>query len=155
MAKKAPAKKAPAKRKPRVVKPVEPAVVPIENEVTPESIAWRSWLVSGAKAVALIVCGAVAGVWVSGGVEVGPEARVYRDSLAESHTSDRASQVRILREYASKTFTSDQEAQKWLNEQRIAARPTDWIPYTDELGAAANAGPGAVKAFATKLEGKP
>lgn len=149
MAKKAPAKKAPAKRKPAAKKPAQPAVVPLKP------IAWQPWFFGGVKAAALIVCGAVAGVWVSGGIDVGPEARVYRDSLAESHTSDRASQVRILREYASKTFTSDPEAQKWLNEQRIAARPTDWIPYTDELGSAANAGPEAVKAFATKLEGKP
>ena len=155
MAKKAPAKKAPAKRKPAAKKPAQPAVVPIETEVTLESITWQPWFFGGVRAAALIVCGAVAGVWVSGGIDVGPEARVYRDSLAESHTSDRASQVRILREYASKTFTSDPEAQKWLNEQRIAARPIDWIPYTDELGVAANAGPEAVKAFATKLEGKP
>lgn len=153
MAKKAPAKKAPAKR-PAKKTPVQPIVVPIEAEVTFESIAWRSWLVSGAKAVAWIVCGAVAGVYAAGGIEVGPKAPAYNDSLAESHTNDRASQIRILREYASKTFSSDPDAQKWLNEQRIAARPTDWIPYTDELGVAADAGPDAVKAFADKLEGK-
>ena len=153
MAKKAPAKPA-AKRKPAKKTPVQPAVVPIEAEVTFEPIAWRSWLVSGAKAVALIVCGIVAGVWGAGGIEVGPNAPAYNDSLAESHTNDRASQIRILREYASETFSSDPDAQKWLNEQRIAARPTDWIPYTDELGIAADAGPDAVKAFADKLEGK-
>ncbi len=151
MAKKAPAKKAPAKRKPQAKKP---AVVPIEAEVTFEPIAWRPWLRSGAKAAALIVCGMMAGIWVSGGIEVGPKAPAYNDSLAQSHTNDRASQIRILREYASKTFSSDPDAQKWLNEQRIAARPTDWIPYTDELGVAADAGPDAVKAFADKLEGK-
>ena len=54
MAKKAPAKPA-AKRKPAKKTPVQPAVEPIEAEVTFESIAWRSWLVSGAKAAALIV----------------------------------------------------------------------------------------------------
>ena len=155
MAKKAPAKKAPAKRKPQAKKtPVQPAVEPIEAEVTPKSIAWRPWLVSGAKAVALIFCGVIAGIYAAGGLEVGPKAPAYNDSLAESHTNDRASQIRILREYASKTFSSDPDAQKWLNEQRIAARPTDWIPYTDELGVAADAGPDAVKAFADKLEGK-
>ena len=153
MAKKAPAKPA-SKRKPAKKTPVQPAVEPIEAEVTFESIAWRPWLVSGAKAVALIVCGIVAGVWGAGGIEVGPKAPAYNDSLAESHTNDRASQIRILREYASETFSSDPDAQKWLNEQRIAARPTDWIPYTDELGIAADAGPDAVKAFADKLEGK-
>ena len=147
MGKKAPAKKAPAKRKPAAKKAPAAAVVP------PKSIAWRSWLVGGAKAVALIVCGAVAGVYAAGGIDIGPGPVVYTDSLAESHTNDRASQVRILREYLGKTFASEPEAQKWLNEQRIAARPTDWIPYTDELGVAADAGPDAVKAFADKLEG--
>jgi hypothetical protein len=148
MAKKAPAKKAPAKRKPAAKKAPAAVVVPLK------SIAWRSWLVSGAKAVALIVAGAVAGVYAAGGIEVGLGPVVYTDSLAQSHTNDRASQIRILREYASKTFSSDPDAQKWLNEQRIAARPTDWIPYTDELGFAADAGVDAVKAFADKLEGK-
>jgi hypothetical protein len=148
MAKKAPAKKAPAKRKPAAKKAPAIAVVPSR------SIAWRPWLVSGAEAAALIVCGAVAGVYAAGGIEIGPEPVVYTDSLAQSHTNDRASQIRILREYAGKTFSGDPDAQKWLNEQRIAARPTDWIPYTDELGFAADAGVDAVKAFADKLEGK-
>jgi hypothetical protein len=148
MAKKAPAKNAPAKRKPAAKKAPAIAVEPSKP------IAWRSWLVSGAKAAALIVCGAVAGVWCSGGIEIGPGPVVYTDSLAQSHTNDRASQIRILREYAGKTFSGDPDAQKWLNEQRIAARPTDWIPYTDELGFAADAGVDAVKAFADKLEGK-
>ncbi len=153
MAKTPPAKKAPAKR-PAKKTPVQPAVEPIEAEVTAESIAWRPWLVSGTKAVAWIVCGMAAGIYAAGGIEVGPKAPAYNDSLAQSHTNDRASQIRILREYAGKTFSSDPDAQKWLNEQRIAARPTDWIPYTDELGVAADAGPDAVKAFADKLEGK-
>jgi hypothetical protein len=148
MAKKAPAKKAPAKR-PAKKTPVQPAVV-----APTESIAWRSWLGSGVKAVALIVCGALVGIYAAGGIEVGPNAPAHNDSLAQSHTNDRASQIRILREYASKTFSSDPDAQKWLNEQRIAARPTDWIPYTDELGKKADEGPEAVKAFADALEGK-
>jgi hypothetical protein len=147
MAKKAPAKP-PAKRKPAAKKAPAAVVVPLK------SIAWRSWLVGGAKAAALIVAGAVAGVYAAGGIPIGPGPVVYTDSLAQSHTNDRASQIRILREYAGKTFANDPEAQKWLNEQRIAARPTDWIPYTDELGFAADAGVDAVKAFADKLEGK-
>jgi hypothetical protein len=152
MAKKAPAKPA-AKRKPRAKNRVDIAGEKLTKELT-KSIAWRSWLVSGAEAAAWIVCGAVAGVYAAGGIEVGPEPVVYTDSLAQSHTNDRSSQIRILREYAGKTFSGDPDAQKWLNEQRISARPTDWIPYTDELGVAADAGPDAVKAFADKLEGK-
>jgi hypothetical protein len=148
MAKKAPAKKAPAKRKPAAKKAPAAVVVPSK------SIAWRSWLVGGAKAAALIVVGAVGGIYAAGGIPIGPGPVVYTDSLAQSHTNDRASQIRILREYAGKTFSGDPDAQKWLNEQRIAARPTDWIPYTDELGFAADAGVDAVKAFADKLEGK-
>ena len=153
MAKKAPAKKAPAKRKPRAVKPIE--VVPIVDTTdigTP--IEFPAWLVNGLKAVALLVLGSLGGIYAAGGIEVGPKDPAYNDSLAESHTSDRASQIRILREYASKTFGSDPDAQKWLNEQRIEARKADWIPYTDELGAAADQGAEAVKALADKLEQK-
>jgi hypothetical protein len=93
-------------------------------------------------------------VWSAGGIEIGPGPVVWNDSLSESHTADRASQVRILREYVGKTFNSEPDAQAWLNAQRIAARTNDWIPYTDELGAAADQGPEAVKALADKLEGK-
>ena len=139
MAKKAPAKKAPAKRKPAAKK--APAAV----VVRPKSIAWRSWLVGGAKAAALIVCGAVAGVYAAGGIPIGSGPVVFNDSLATAHGNDRASQVRILREYVGKTFANEPEAQKWINDQRIAARPDDWGPYTDELGVAADQGPDAVK----------
>ena len=149
MAKKAPAKKAPAKRKPAAKKAPAIAVV-----APPKPIAWRSWVSGGLKAVALIVAGAVAGIYAAGGIEVGPGPPAFSDSLAESHKNDRASQVRILREYAGKTFSNEPEAQKWLNDQRIAARPDDWGPYTDELGVAADAGSDAVKAFADKLESK-
>jgi hypothetical protein len=147
MAKKAPAKKAPAKRKPAAKKPAA-------DPVPTKSIAWRSWLVSGAKAVALIVCGAFAGVYAAGGIPIGPGPVVFNDSLATAHSNDRATQIRILREYVGKTFASEPEAQKWINEQRIAARPDDFGPYTDELGKAADDGIDAVKALADKLEGK-
>jgi hypothetical protein len=86
------------------------------------------------------------------GADVVPSP-IRSDSLAASHSNDRATQVRILREYASRQFASDAEAQGWLNEQRIAARPTDWQPYTDELGKACLEGPAAVRAFADRLEG--
>jgi hypothetical protein len=86
-----------------------------------------------------------------GGVAPGPG---NQDCLTVAHAADRASQVRILREYAGRTFPDEPSAQKWINDQRIAARITDWIPYTDELGAAADQGPEAVKALADKLEGK-
>lgn len=147
MAKKAPAKKAPAKRKPAAKKPTV-------TDIPLKPIAWRSWLVSGAKAAALIVAGAVAGVYAAGGIPIGPGPVVRNDSLATAHSNDRATQIRILREYAGKTFASEPEAQKWINDQRIAARPDDFGPYTDELGKAADDGIEAVKALADKLEGK-
>lgn len=108
--------------------------------------------------VAGVVAGLVAsffgGAWSTGGWNIGPKPIVFTDTLAQSHKNDRASQVRILREYAAKTFASEPEAQEWLNKQRIAARPDDWGPYTDELGKKADEGPEAVKAFADALEGK-
>ena len=152
MAKKAPAKPA-AKRKPRAKKPVQPAIELSEKDVLESSSPWRRFMLVGI-AVAGLVVSFGGGVWSAGGINVGPKPLVYSDSLAESHKNDRASQVRILREYAGKTFANEPEAQKWLNEQRISARLNDWVPYTDELGVAGDAGPDAVKAFADKLEGK-
>ena len=172
MAKKAPAKPA-AKRKPRAKKPVQPAIESIElpdfvkeelnkiyekrkalkSDVLKSSSPWRRFMLVGI-AVAGLAVSFGGGVWSAGGWQIGPDAPVFNDSLAKSHKNDRASQIRILREYAGKTFANEPEAQKWLNDQRIAARPEDWGPYTDELGVAADAGPDAVRAFADKLEGK-
>jgi hypothetical protein len=106
--------------------------------------------------LALIASGLIGGLLLLGGGKVtpGPSPIVRNDSLSQSHANDRVSQVRILREYASKTFANEPEAQAWINAQRIEARKTDWIPYTDELGAAADSGVDAVKALADKLEGK-
>jgi hypothetical protein len=103
--------------------------------------------------LALIASGLIGGLLLmfSGGGAPGP---TVNDCLAVAHAADRVSQVRILREYAGKSFPDEPAAQKWLNDQRIAARITDWIPYTDELGAAADQGPEAVKALADRLEGK-
>jgi len=101
----------------------------------------------------LMVLGGVM-LLVPGG-DVGPGPSPRNDSLAQSHANDRASQVRILREYAAKSFSNDSDAIKWLNEERVAARPKDWIPFTDELGVACDAGPEAVKALADRLEVKP
>jgi hypothetical protein len=152
MAKKAAAKKAPAKRKPRPKNRVDVAGDKLTKELSQKSSSpWRRFMLVGATAAGLVVS-FLGGVYSAGGIEIGPDVPVFVDSLAESHENDRASQVRILREYAGKTFANEPEAQKWLNDQRIAARPTDWIPYTDELGKKADEGPNAVKAFADALE---
>ena len=151
MAKKAPAKP-PAKRKPAAKKaPAAIAVVP------PKPIAWRSWLVSGAKAAALIVVGAVAGVYAAGGIEVGPEPVVRDDVLQQSYDADRVTQVAVLRELSEQDFdggTDDgrRKAGEWFNAQRFRNRPTDYKPYTDAVAEAVNAN--SEDALADELEGK-
>jgi hypothetical protein len=154
MAKKAPAKP-PAKRKPRAKKPdtlVFPIVDPTDYG-TP--IEFPAWLVMGLKAIALLVLGSLGGIWAAGGIDVSPgPGPSTSDCLTVAHAADRVTQVRILREYAGKSFPDEPTAQKWLNDQRIEARKNDWISYTDELGAAADSGVDAVKALADKLEAK-
>lgn len=154
MAKKAPAKKAPAKRKPRAKKPVQPAIELTEKDLV-KSIAWRSWLVSGAKAVALIVCGAVAGIWSAGGIEVGPGP--VGNVLQQSFAADRLTQAAVLRELSEKDFdgsTGDgrREAGEWFNAQRFRNRAVDYKPYTDAVAEAIAAD--KVGWMADELEGK-
>ena len=105
--------------------------------------------------IALIASGLIGGLLLLSGGKVGPGPSPVGDVLQQSYAADRASQVRILREYAGKTFSDEPAAQAWLNEQRIEARKTDFIPYTDELGRAGDNGPDAVKALADQLEVKP
>ena len=133
MAKKAPAKP-PVKRKPAAKKAPAIAVV-----APPKSIAWRSWLVSGAKAVALIVCGAVAGIWSAGGIEVGPGP--IGDVLQQSYSADRVTQVAVLRDLATQPFdgTTDdgrKQAGEWFNAQRFRNRANDFGGYTDRVAEA-------------------
>ena len=141
MAKKAPAKKAPAKR-PAKKTPVQPAAVPTEAEVTFESIAWRSWLVSGAKAVALIAVGLGCGIWASGGIAVLPSPQpTVNDCLTVAYAADRVSQIAVLRELAEQPFdgTSDdgrREAGEWFNAQRFRNRANDFGGYTDRVAEA-------------------
>ena len=149
MAKKA-ATKPPAKRKPAAKKAPAIAVV-----APTESIAWRSWLVSGAKSAALIACGAVAGIWVSGGIEVGPGP--IGDVLQQSFAADRLTQAAVLRELSEKDFdgsTGDgrREAGEWFNAQRFRNRAVDYKPYTDAVAEAIAAD--KVGWMADELEGK-
>ena len=156
MAKKAPAKPA-AKRKPRAKKPVVPAIQlsEISDETkkrlteileakadSPKSIAWRSWLVSGAKAVALIAVGLGCGIWASGGIAVLPSPQpTVNDCLTVAYAADRVSQIAVLRELAEQPFdgTSDdgrREAGKWFNAQRFRNRANDFGGYTDRVAEA-------------------
>ena len=159
MAKKAPAKKAPAKRKPREKKPVVPKPIGYDIEALDrhiESIAWRSWLVSGAKAAALIVAGAVAGIWSAGGIEVGPGPIVRDDVLQQSYDADRITQAAVLRDYAAQGFANDdagrEQATKWFNENRFRNRPVDFRPYTSAV--TDHFAAGTLAKFADELEGK-
>jgi len=151
MAKKAPAKKAPAKRKPAAKKPAQPAVVPLKP------IAWQPWFFGGVKAAAWIVCGAVAGVWVSGGIAIGPGPVVRNDVLQQSYDSDRVTQAAVLRELSEQDFdggTDDgrRKAGEWFNAQRFRNRANDFGGYTDRVAEAINTN--SEEALATKLEGK-
>jgi len=131
MAKKAPAKKAPVKRKPRVVKPVEP----IETEVTPESIAWQPWFFGGAKAAALIVCGAVAGVWVSGGIQVGP-GPLPADSVSAVFDTQESAFRSLSGERAkalqSGEIKSEADSAAWMSSRFIPKAEAAWIVLLTE-----------------------
>jgi hypothetical protein len=155
MAKKATAKPA-AKRKPRAKKPVQPAIELSEKDIV-KSVAWRSWVSSGLKAVALIVAGAVAGVWGAGGIDIGPGPIVRNDVLQQSYDADRITQIAVLRDLAKQPFdgsTADGKiaAQDWFNVQRFRNRPTDYVPYTEAVAEAIDAN--SEEALAATLEGK-
>jgi len=149
MAKKASAKKAPAKQKPAAKKPAA-------DSVPSKPIAWRSWLVGGAKAVALIVAGAVAGVYAAGGIPIGPRPVVRNDVLQQSYEADRVTQASVLRDYAAQGFKNDdagrEAATKWFNENRFRNRPADFRPYTSAV--TDHFAAGTLIKFADELEGK-
>jgi len=149
MEKKAPAKKAPAKRKPAAKKPTV-------KEVPSKSIAWRSWLVSGAKAVALIVVGAVAGAYAAGGIPIGPGPVVRNDVLQQSYNADRITQAAVIRDYAAQGFKNDDAgraaATKWFNDNRFRNRGPDFRPYTSAV--TDHFAAGTLAKFADELEGK-
>ena len=154
MAKKAPAKPA-SKRKPRAKK--APITKPPTSESLTKPIAWRSWLVSGAKAAALIVAGAVAGIWSAGGIEVVPGPIVRNDVLQQSYDADRITQATVLRDLAKQPFdgmTDDgrKQAGEWFNAQRFRNRANDFGGYTDRVAEAIAAN--SEDSLANELEAK-
>ena len=129
MAKKAPAKPA-AKRKPAKKTPVQPAVV-----APTEPIAWRPWLRSGAKAVALIVCGAVAGIYAAGGIEVGPGPQpadsvsaVFdtQESTFRQLSGERAKALRVG------DIKSEADSAAWMSSRFIPKAEAAWIVLLTE-----------------------
>jgi hypothetical protein len=129
MAKKAPAKKAPAKRKPAAKKAPAIAVAP------PKSIAWRSWLVSGAKSAALIVCGAVAGVYAAGGIEVGP-GPVPADSVSAVFDTQESTFRSLSGERAKALrageINSEADSAAWMSSRFIPQAEAAWVVLLTE-----------------------
>jgi hypothetical protein len=129
MAKKAPAKKAPAKRKPAAKKAPAIAVVPLKP------IAWRSWLVSGAKAAALIVAGAVVGVYAAGGIEIGPgpvpadSVSAVFDAQESEFRSLSGERVKVLR---AGEIKSESESAAWMSSRFIPQAEAAWVVLLTE-----------------------
>lgn len=155
MANKAPAKKPPAKRKPRAKKPVVP-VIDTTDYGTP--VEFPAWLATSLKVISLLAIGSLGGIWVSGGIEVGPSPRpTVNDCLTVAYAADRVSQIAVLRELAEQPFdgTSDdgrREAGEWFNAQRFRNRADDFGAYTDAVSEAIAGNTEAE--LAKKLEGK-
>jgi hypothetical protein len=129
MAKKAPAKKAPAKRKPAAKKAPAAVVVPLKP------IAWRSWLVGGAKAAAWIVCGAVAGVYAAGGIEVGP-GPVPADSVSAVFDTQESTFRSLSGERAKALrageIKSEADSAAWMSSRFIPKAEAAWIVLLTE-----------------------
>ena len=139
MAKKAPAKtpatKPPVKRKPRAVKPVD-AVVPIID--TPDigtPVEFPAWLLSGLKAVALFVLGSLGGIWVSGGIEVGPGplpadsvSAVFdtQESAFRSLSGERAKALR------AGEIKSEADSAAWMSSRFIPKAEAAWMVLLTE-----------------------
>jgi hypothetical protein len=128
MAKKAPAKP-PAKRKPAAKKATVIAIVPSK------SIAWRPWLVSGAKAAALIVCGAVAGVYAAGGIEIGP-GPVPADSVSAVFDTQEST-FRSLSGERSEALRageikSEADSAAWMSSRFIPQAEAAWVVLLTE-----------------------
>ena len=131
-AKKTPAKKAPAKRKPAKPKPVTPVV-----ETTRE-IPWRLLVRYAAFGGAMLLFGAMGGVWSAGGIQINPGRD---DVLSQSYDRDRVTQVAVLRELAEQPFdgaTDDgrQHAGTFYNAQRFRNRAMDFADFTDKVAEA-------------------
>jgi hypothetical protein len=129
MAKKAPAKKAPAKRKPAAKKAPAIAVEPSKP------IAWRSRLVSGAKAAALIVVGAVAGVYAAGGIEIGP-GPVPADSVSAVFDTQESTFRSLSGERAKSLrageIKSEADSAAWMSSRFIPKAEAAWIVLLTE-----------------------
>lgn len=132
MAKKAPAKKLPAKRKPRAKKPVVP-IVDTTDIGTP--VKFPAWLTGGLKAISLIAIGSLGGIWVSGGIEVGPGplpadsvSAVFdtQESAFRSLSGERAKALR------AGEIKSEADSAAWMSSRFIPKAEAAWIVLLTE-----------------------
>lgn len=142
--------KTPAKRKPAKKKPVTPKPV---AETTTE-FPWRLVVRYVAFGSAMLLFGAMGGVWSAGGIEIGPGRD---DVLSQSYDRDRVTQIAVLRELAAQPFdgaTDDgrKDAGEWFNAARFRNRAVDFGDYTDAVAEAIAANSEAD--LAAELEGK-
>ena len=146
-AKKTPAKKAPAKRKPAKKKPVAPVA-----ETTRE-IPWRLLVRYAAFGGAMLLFGAMGGVWSAGGIQINPGRD---DVLSQSYDRDRVTQIAVLRELSSQPFDGStdegrKQAGEFYNSQRFRNRANDFAGFTDAVAESIEAN--AEDELAAKLEG--
>lgn len=134
MAKKAPAKKAPVNRKPRPKNRVDIAGEKLTKELL-KPIAWRSWLGSGVKAAALIVCGMVAGIYATGGIAVGP-GPLPADSVSAVFDSQESAFRSLSGERAKALLAgeikTEAESAAWMSSRFIPQAEAAWIVLLTE-----------------------
>jgi len=94
-----------------------------------KSIAWRSWIVGGAKAVALIVAGLGGGVWWAGGIPIGPGPQkpdavsAVFDSQESAFRSLSAERAKALR---AGELKSESESVAWMQSRFLPACEAEW-----------------------------
>jgi hypothetical protein len=135
MANKAPAKKAPAKRKPRPKKPVDVVVPVVDTTDYGMPVEFPAWLVNGLKVISLIAIGSLGGIWVSGGIEVGPGplpddsvSAVFgtQESAFRSLSGERAKALRAGK------IKSEADSAAWMSSRFIPKAEAAWIVLLTE-----------------------
>jgi hypothetical protein len=153
MTAKKPAKKAPAKRKPAAKKRPVPAVEhtiehselspeckklmldllnqePPEKTVPSNPIAWRSWLVGGAKIAALLGLGFAGGVWQAGGIPIGPgpqKADVISAVFDEQESALRELSGERAKALRAGTIKSEAESVAWMQSRFLPRVEASWV----------------------------
>ena len=126
MAKKAPAKP-PAKRKPRAKKPVDVPIVDPTDYGTP--VEFPDWLMSGLKAIALLVLGSLGGIWAAGGIPIGPSP-AKPDAVSAVYDTQESAFRRLSGERAKALrageLTSEKASADWMAAKYLPESDTAW-----------------------------